>query len=71
MFTPLFYSTSTTTICHVLLEQLLNVQQTNEISLYMPAQETALLRSYEDNNCKDGSTAVILVSSKTLKYWTG
>lgn len=68
MFTPpLIYSTSTTTICHVLLEQLLSVQQTTEINLCMPARETALLPNYEDNNRNDCSTAVMLVFPKTWK----
>lgn len=52
---------------NVLLEQLLSVQQTTEISLYMPAQETALLRDYEDNNHKDCSTAVMLIFPKTQR----
>lgn len=43
------------------------MQQTTEISLYMPAQEIALLRNYEDNNRKDCSTAVMFVFPKTQR----
>lgn len=64
MFTSLFYSASTATICLVLLEQLLSVWQTTEISLYMPAQEKAL-HNYEDNDRKACATAVMLVFPKT------
>lgn len=60
-----FYSTST--ICHFLLEQLLNVQQTTEINLCLPAPETALLHNYEDNHHKDCSTAVVFVFPKTQR----
>lgn len=33
----------------------------------MPAQETALLCNYEDSNCKNCSTAVMLVFPKTQR----
>lgn len=33
----------------------------------MPVQETALFRNYEDNNCRDCSTAVMLVFPKTQR----
>lgn len=55
------HSLSTTTTCHVSLEQLLSVQQTTETSLCLPAQETALLWNDEDGHHKDCSTAVLLV----------